>query len=134
MNLLDSIPSPSQPSQAVAYLLGAVAFHRCFYGVYDEMTGMGYDIEQGRNRLDEVVRNPGSRAYQMLVGEMRHLTGYEVGLDDLELAARGFLAEAANRYVGRAAEFEIVRMQERLSGIREFDDRSFQDAASHFIG
>lgn len=130
MNLLDSIPSPAQ---ATTYLLGAVAFHRCFYAVYDEMNEMGYDIAEGKNRLEDVIQNPGSRAYQTLAGELKQMMGVAASKEEFNLAARGFLAEADSRYVTRAAELEIVRMQERLSGLQSFDDVSFQDAAAHFL-
>lgn len=126
MSLLESMPSSFN---ATPFLLGAVAFHRCFHGVYDEMCGMGYDIAEGKDRLEHVLANPGARANQMLVGELKHLLGRAPEPAELAYAAKGFLAEAEDRYVMRASEIEIVRMQERLSGIEASDGSSFPDAS-----
>jgi hypothetical protein len=129
MSLLETMPSSFN---ATPFMLGAVAFHRCAYGVYDELSGMGYDIAEGGARLPDMVTNPGSRAHQMLSGELRDLLGRAPEDSEFDYAVKGFIAEAKARYFMRATEIEIVRMQERLAGLEAFDGASFHHAADLF--
>lgn len=76
--------------------------------------------------------NPGARANQMLAAELKQLLGRPAEGAELAYAVKGFLAEAEDRYLMRASEIEILRMQERLSGLEAFDGSSFQDTASDF--
>lgn len=129
MSIVESMPSSYN---ATPYFLGAVAFHRCFYAVYDEMCELGYDIAEGKGRLEDMVANPGSRAHQMLAGEIKKMLGRPADDTEFRYAVKGFLVEAEDRYVMRASEIEIVRTQTLLAGMEEFDSGSFRDAAEIF--
>lgn len=129
MSLLESMPSSYN---AMPYMIGAVVFHRCFAGVYHEMSELGYHGPEGGEYLEDVIKDRQSLPYRMFAGELRHLLGRSPEGKELDYALQGFLSEARGRYVYRSAEIEVVRTQEKIARLSEFEDVPWQDAGALF--
>jgi hypothetical protein len=131
MGLLDTLPSSYH---TLEHMIGAVAFERSFAELYSVLQDSDpCDVSEGAGIVIEAIRNGESPYIDVAHKGIVHVFGGECGIDDMKYALRGYLAEAEERFVMRAAEVEVVQMRANLKAF--FDDglpESWDDAASAF--
>jgi hypothetical protein len=129
--LIDTLPTSYN---SLEHMIGAVAFERSFAELYSVLQDNDpCSVSDSVSIVIEAIRKGESPYIDVAHKGIVHVFGGQCGFDDMEKALAGFLAEAEERFIMRAAEVEAVQIRANLKAF--FDDgspESWDDAASAF--
>lgn len=132
MALLDTVPSSNN---AMAYMIGAVAFQRSFTELYaviqDAAPG---SVEEARETFNEGMHLSSSAVLDVARKYVVQVYGGQCDVQEMKAALKGYMAEAQDRFVMRAAEIEVVKIENWLRDVHSSEQLSsdWKDAADAF--
>lgn len=131
MGLLDTLPSSYN---TLEYMIGAVAFERSFaelYHVLQEENPCG--VQEGALIVIEALL-AGEEPYIAVAHKgVVHVYGGECSFEDMRHCLKGYIAEARERFVMRAAEVEVVQARANLNALYDIaPDEGWASAGDAF--
>lgn len=115
MALIDTVPSSSS---AMAYMIGAVAFERGFTELYATLQEMcPADLADAQSLFIEEMHRSDSPVLAIAHKAVVNIYGGQCDIHQMQAALKGYMAESEDRFILRAAEIEVVRLQNDLSNL-----------------
>lgn len=131
MGLLDTLPSSFK---TLEYMIGAVAFERSFaelYHVLQEENPCG--IHEGASHVIAALIAGEDPYISVAHKGVVHVYGGSCSFSDMDHCLKGYIAEARERFVLRAAEVEVVQTRANLNALYDaVSESSWADAANEF--
>jgi hypothetical protein len=131
MGLLDTLPSSHN---TLSHMVGAVAFERSFAELYACLQRHDpCSPSEGLEIVSEAILSERTPYIDIVRASVAAVFGGECDTSEMRYALKGYLAEAAERFVTRAAEVESVHVRANLNSLYgSGEDGGWSDAAAAF--
>ncbi|NTF17426.1 hypothetical protein G6L37_03240 [Agrobacterium rubi] len=130
MGLIENAPS----SHRFEYMIGAVAFERSFAELYHVLQeNSPCSTEEGMAIVVDTIEARERPYIDVAYKGIVHVYGTGCNYSEMELCLAGYIAEARERFIMRAAEIEVANLRANLNALYgATDDEPWEDAADAF--
>lgn len=127
---IETVP---ENGSALAHLIGGIAFERSLTESYSTIQEQGATgVSEAYRTFMEEMASPGSPCHEIARTYIVQVFGGRCGIQQMEAALRGYMAEAEERFVIRASEIQLDRLEMQLADVAEFATADWSDAAAIF--